>query len=307
MSGVTSPPTAGNAALPKYLALGDSIAFGYAGHPTPPPGGGSPYNNAAAFIGYPAYVGQSFGLDTTNAACPGETSGSFITASAPDNGCHAFKAAFPLHVSYSGESQLQFADEFLKSHSDTQLVTIHTGADDGLLVIEQCGGLAGSACINAELGTTLSTISANLTTIVQSLRANGYDGDMVLVNFYSLNYANAAETNLVRQLNSTIAGVASAQHLELADAFTAFQHAADRTGGDTCATGLLGTGSSVLGRCDLHPDTLGQQLLATTVENAVLQNTQTPLPSTSLPALLPTPRPTTSTGVSTNPLLRGIP
>ena len=301
-----------NPSLPKYLALGDSIAFGYVGHATPPPGGGSPYTNQAAFVGYPAYVGQSFGLDTTNAACPGETTGSFISTTEPDNGCKAYKAAFPLHVGYQGQSQLQFAVAFLKSHSDAQLVTIHAGADDGLAVIEHCGGLANSACITPLIGPTLTTLAANLTNIAQALRATGYNGDLVLVNFYSLNYADPAETNLVRQLNSTIADVASAQHLELADAFAAFQHAADRTGGDTCATGLLGTGSSVLGRCDLHPDPQGQQLLATTVETAVLQNTQTPLASTPpiptlQPSLLPAPQPTSSAGVSTNPLLRGIP
>ena len=303
--------------MPPYLALGDSIAFGYVGHATPPPGGGDPYASQAAFVGYPSYVGQTFGLDLTNAACPGETSGSFIAASAPDNGCHAYKAVNPLHVSYPGQSQLQFADAFLKAHTNAQLVTVHTGADDGLVVLEKCGGLANSACITPQLAPTLSTLAANLTTIVQSLRATGYNGDLVLVNFYALNYANATETKLVKQLNSAIAGVASAQHVTLADAYSAFSQAATRSGGDTCATGLLAPGSSALGHCDLHPDALGQQLLATTIENAVLQGTgptfaPTPAPFTPFGApqtLTPlvTPQATANPGVSTNPLLRDIP
>ena len=255
-----------------YLALGDSVAFGYLANPPTPPGGGSAYKNAANFVGYPTYVGNFLDLSTTNASCPGETTGSFIDTKAADGGCRVYRASYPLHVSYPGESQLEYAVAFLKAHPTTELVTIDTGADDGLLVIEQCGGLTETACINAKVGPALSAITTSLTTIVQAVRGAGFNGTLVLVNLYSLNYANAFETQLVGQLDSAIASVATTNHLGLADAFSAFQAAANRVGGNTCTTGLLAAGSSALGSCDLHPSLTGQQLLATTVENVAVKS-----------------------------------
>jgi lysophospholipase L1-like esterase len=266
VSGLVQAPPA------PYLALGDSVAFGYLANPPTPPAGGSAYKNAANFVGYPTYVGNFLDLNTTNASCPGETSGSFIDVKAADNGCRVYRSSYPLHVSYPGQSQLQYAVAFLKAHPTTELVTIGTGANDGLLVIEQCGGLANTACINSKIGPALTSLSANLTTIVQDIRGAGFNGTLDLVNFYSLNYANTNETQLVQQLDNAIATVATANHLGLADAFTAFQAAANRVGGNTCTTGLLAPGSSALGNCDLHPSLTGQQLLATTVENVAVKS-----------------------------------
>src|ERR1700704_6182952 len=90
-----------------YLAIGDSVSFGY-----------SPllnHSNAAAFVGYPAEVASKLHLAGTNASCPGETSGSLIVRSLPDNGCGLYRGFFPLHVSYSG-AQLSFALAFLQAH-----------------------------------------------------------------------------------------------------------------------------------------------------------------------------------------------
>src|SRR5947209_7007687 len=54
----------------QYLALGDSITFGYMeANVVPPPN----YNNAASFLGYPELLGRELHLRVANAACPGET------------------------------------------------------------------------------------------------------------------------------------------------------------------------------------------------------------------------------------------
>lgn len=255
-----------------YLALGESISFGYVSKPSPAPGGGDPYRNAANFAGYPSFVGDALEMTTTNASCPGETSASFIATSAPDNGCKAYRAVFPLHASYPGESQLQFAEAFIKAHRlSTQLVTLQLGGNDGLLVIDHCGGIANTSCIDPQVDTTTSTLTSNLTQIVQALRDAGYNDPIVLVDYYALNYGDAYQSQLIGKINAAIASVATADHLQLADAFTAFKQAADRIGGNTCATGLLAPGSSELGACDLHPALAGQNLLATTVEAAALK------------------------------------
>src|SRR5215471_6134825 len=96
-----------------YLALGDSVAFGYSPLVDP-----SDQHN---FSGYPTTVARALKENLTNAACSGETSTHFIDSASPiDNGCAAYRAHFPLHVAYSG-SQLAFADSFLQSHPNTQL------------------------------------------------------------------------------------------------------------------------------------------------------------------------------------------
>lgn len=261
--GAASPP-GGNA--PPYLALGDSITFGWVDL-QPTSSNPNPYADAARFVAYPSDVGSALHLTAVNVACPGETSGSLIDLRAPDNGCHTYRSAFPLHVQYTGQSQLQFAGAFLRTHHTTKLVSIGIGANDGLLLLTRCGGLSSIACVESHLSAVIGTLSANLTAIVQSLRATGYRGPIVLVNYYSLNYADATETSLVSALDSAVATVAASQNLRVADAFTAFKNAAPPNG-DVCASGLLEPGSSRLGACDLHPTASGQQLIAMAVERA---------------------------------------
>ena len=80
----------------SYLALGDSVTFGYEEKqvvPTPN------YMDASSFLGYPEMLGAELHLNVVNPACPGETSASLIDAMAPSNGCeNGYRAAFPLHV-----------------------------------------------------------------------------------------------------------------------------------------------------------------------------------------------------------------
>jgi hypothetical protein len=78
----------------NYLALGDSIAFGFNPTlmPNPP---APPWPNPNQFTGYPEIVSQLERKTEANAACPGETSGSFFDVAFPDNGCngpYGFKA-----------------------------------------------------------------------------------------------------------------------------------------------------------------------------------------------------------------------
>src|ERR1019366_3867907 len=78
---LVAPLFGGNDKNFTYLALGDSIAFGYdptVVNPTPD-----------KFTGYPEIVAQLEHLlqskKEVNAACPGETSGSFLDVTQPDN------------------------------------------------------------------------------------------------------------------------------------------------------------------------------------------------------------------------------
>ena len=67
-----APPVAQVGGEPDYLALGDSIAFGY--RPAP----WADYRRAANFAAYPEDLAAALKLNLVNAACPGETSASMI-------------------------------------------------------------------------------------------------------------------------------------------------------------------------------------------------------------------------------------
>jgi hypothetical protein len=102
-----------------YLALGDSVSFGYQ-EPTVVP---TPdYTNAANFVGFPEVIASDLHLKLANLACPGETSSSLIRSSSQSFGCEsslsptpAYRPTFPLHTKYSG-SQLRAAVKYLKAN-----------------------------------------------------------------------------------------------------------------------------------------------------------------------------------------------
>jgi lysophospholipase L1-like esterase len=270
-----------------YLALGDSVAFGFNPLLFPPFAPIQPLPTPAQFTGYPEIVAQVENMlqskKEVNAACPGETSGSFINTMAPDNGCNGlgpqgqppFKTSIGLHTNYTG-SQLDFALSQLSGNKHINLVTLGIGGNDLLLVEEFC--LAHStdpasfaACVTspAMLGTPLSpgvviqSYAANLTYILTAVRQH-YSGTLVLVNNYSPS-ADLLFNEAVAFLDGVAAQVGAGFDVKIADSFTAFLNASKAFGGDPCAAGLLISLSPLFPGCDVHPSPLGRNLLASTV------------------------------------------
>ena len=119
----SAAPVSGPAANGTYLALGDSVAFGY----VPPDAVPAPnYRSANSFVGYPEDVGQALRLGVWNASCPGETTESMLVAGAQSNGCEnspgspiGYRTQFPLHVQYQG-TQMEYALKYLAVHRHTR-------------------------------------------------------------------------------------------------------------------------------------------------------------------------------------------
>lgn len=248
-----------------YLALGDSVAFGYS--PLADPA------HASNFIGYPDTAAAALKLNLTNASCPGETSAHFIDLASPvDNGCGPWRSFFPLHVAYS-TSQLAFADAFLKSHPKTLVVTIDIGANDLFVLERACGGSATPAeinCILAGLPAMLATLSANLDTIYGHIRnMDGYHHQIVALTYYALNYSDPVTTGVIVQVNQAVAARTLAWGGIVADGFGAFAAASSASGGDTCAAGLRIVLTSAPLTCDIHPSPAGRDLLAKAIVNAL--------------------------------------
>jgi lysophospholipase L1-like esterase len=247
----------------QMLVLGDSVAFGYIAS------AGYEYVNPDNFIGFPLYLDHVLGLEAVDAACPGETTGSFLSTTLPDLGCRTFRKNSPLHVSYVS-TQLEFAKRFLSSHRNVRLVTVTLGSNDGFLLEASCN--SEPSCILAGL----PAISANIATILADLRATGYGGAIVLTNYYSIDYTNVPFTGLTSALNAAIAAPAAAYGAVVADVFAAFQQAAvpftNSLGNSTCQAGLLNVTNPIAAAapfaCDIHPSQSGHQLIAEAILRA---------------------------------------
>jgi lysophospholipase L1-like esterase len=241
-----------------YLALGDSYAFSF--NPVIVAGGGA--SNPDNFKGYSNLVAAARDLNLTNAACPGETSGSMISGTLPDNGCQFFRAHFPLHTAYVG-AQLAFAIQYLKGHHHTRLITLQIGGNDLLVLVDACANNA--VCIQNGIGPVLASMGANLDIIYNALRENGdYEGTIVAVPYFSFNYNDPVGTALTDALDSAEAAAAARHHARVADAFGAF-FAASAPSHIPCVAGLQVVLSVSPLNCDIHPSAAGHAVYAQAV------------------------------------------
>jgi lysophospholipase L1-like esterase len=280
VAGAAAPVAhAGNRSAPRvlpvvagstYLALGDSVAFGYrepTNVPTPD------YTKPKTFVGYPEDIAANLGLHLTSLACPGETTASFLKTTAQSNGCEnswvngapvaaGYRTLYPLHTTYTG-SQLKAAKAFLVAHPRTRLVTLTLGANDGFLCQEQ----SQDGCLS-ELKALLASITKNLETIYSGLRKTGYHGQIVTMAYYSLDYADSTLNEEINLVNSAIVAAGKNYNVAVAHSYATFKTAAAQANGDTCVAGLLTT-VTTNGPCGVHPSVAGQALLAQTFERAI--------------------------------------
>lgn len=251
----------------RYLALGDSVTFGYEEAQVSP---APDYSDAASFIGYPEMLASELHLKVTNAACPGETTSSMVNSAAQSNGCESspgqpavgYRLAHPLHVNYTG-SQLAFAVSYLRSHRNVRLVSLMIGANDGLMCLETTKDGCSS---QAELDAVVQTVTQNLHRILRAIRHHAhYQGQLVVVNYYSPVAAYDTRTVL---LNDAIDAAARPFHVAVADGFGAFALADSHSAGNPCTAGLL-TQLGKPGACGIHPSYAGQAILASAIEQVI--------------------------------------
>jgi lysophospholipase L1-like esterase len=261
----------------RYLALGDSVSFGFReDNAIPKPHVSKP----KSIIGFPEDIAKNLGLKLTNAACPGETTASFLATSAQSNGCEnhydgtatpapgGYRTINPLHVSYksSSQSQLAFAQAYLKKYPKTRLITIMIGANDAFLCLQSTT----DGC-TSEFGTLLKHISKNVTKIMKGLRGTAhYTGQIALLTYYSTNYTDPVLSGETSTLNNAIVKAAKPYDVRVADGYGEFNKAAKQARGDTCKAQLLTALSGAdKGTCGVHPSIAGQALLAQAVEKVL--------------------------------------
>ena len=262
--GPNTPFTPGS----TYLALGDSVTFGYLESTvTPAPN----YTHQGYFLGYPEHLAKDLHATVVNPSCPGETSASLINNQAQSNGCEntlrgkvGYRTLYPLHVAYTG-SQLAFAVRYLRMHPKVRLVSLMIGFNDFFI----CETTTKDACLSAsEQKPLLAKITRNVRTIVSAIRNQAhYRGQLIILHYYSLNYGLGVINKVVAAVNGAQDAGAAGAHFRVADGYALFKAQSRDFGGDTCAAALITRLSN--GKCGVHPTFAGQALLAEAVLRAL--------------------------------------
>jgi lysophospholipase L1-like esterase len=220
-----------------YLALGDSLAFGFQqvkfnqNFPTEDP---TVYNTGYVDDFAKDLTSIDPRIQTINLGCPGETTDSLLgLAPCP------YHPPFALHSSYTG-SQLDAALAVLRANpGQVSPVTIDIGAND----------LLG--------GATLAHIQANLSTILAKLRNAAPYTEIIVLGLYNPLIVSIPGSDAVAaQFNSLEAQTAAQYRARFADPLPVFNPAVNEIP-TICALTLICTPLQ-----DIHASDLGYQKLA---------------------------------------------
>jgi lysophospholipase L1-like esterase len=234
-----------------YLALGDSLAFGYQEVKFD----FATYNPAQFNTGY---VDDFFAMlqdirpniQVVNYGCPQETSTTLIVAP-----CPFLKYGLPLHETYSG-SQLDAAVAFLKAHpGQVSPITLNIGANDFQNIFKGCS--YNLTCAMAQLQTALATIGSNLDFALANLRSAAPNSEIIVLTQYNPYAWLIPETaDAFVALNTVLASVVQSHGARVADGSSMVSG----TIVSTCTMTLLCSPEQ-----DFHPSDLGYQALADAV------------------------------------------
>jgi lysophospholipase L1-like esterase len=196
-------PVAGAATVGNtYLALGDSLAYGYhkaqfskelkeKGFVEPATFNDGYVDDFASFLKV-----VNPGLQVINDGCPGETTETFVKGSGVPGFCAgpfpptASRTPFPyafLHHSYgAASSQLADALAILAANHNVSPITLNIGSNDVLQFLETtCGFPATDTCSEATVIAEYEHITANVSSILVQLRAAAPSAQMVLIGAYN--------------------------------------------------------------------------------------------------------------------------
>ncbi|MGD0321912.1 MAG: SGNH/GDSL hydrolase family protein [Acidimicrobiales bacterium] len=272
---------------PYYLALGDSLAYGYHSAQF-----ASEYPNIVPASFNAGYV-NDFGaalqffnrhLQIINDGCPGETTDSFINGSGVTGYCAGGPTGTPfpyvwLHHPYAAGSQLADALAILGANKNATAITLDIGSNDVLQFIEHtCGFPATYTCTTGQVGAEFVHIVTNVGSILGQLHAAAPHTKIVLLGLYNpypIVLPAPGGDYSVAQLNTALADViAAVPNASFANPEPEFNPAGYKgkpETGDIPAICLLtgmcpgGTYDPASPNADIHPTNLGYGVLATLI------------------------------------------
>jgi lysophospholipase L1-like esterase len=279
-------PTAGAANTGNtYLALGDSLAYGY--HAAQFKAEFPAINPASFNDGYVDDFGGFLklfhpSLQVTNDGCPGETTETMIKGSGIPGYCAGGPTGTPfpqvwLHHPYAGGgSQLADALAILKANPNVSPITLDIGANDVLqFIAHTCGFPATYTCTEAQVAAEFGHIATNVGVILAQLRAAAPKASIVFVSQYNpyptvLKPEGTGDAS-VEALNKALKGVAAAFGASFANNLQVFNYSGTHGGKESgdipticaftamCPGGVFNPASP---EADIHPTKAGYGVMA---------------------------------------------
>jgi lysophospholipase L1-like esterase len=247
---MASPATA--APQSYYLALGDSIAFGF--QPTKARGGVSPSRFDTGYVNVLAARLRNLApeIEVVNYGCPGESLVTFIRG-----GCAWLREGGRLHDSFRG-GQLDAALEFLRAHpGQVSPITVTLWGNDVGAFEERCRNEL--RCIRKRAPRALASMASRLRSILSRLRAAAPDAEIVATGAWNFEVGRIARIGfLYRSLDKRISRAAARAGARVADMRAVF----NPHGGPAAVRARLCNYTFICSQGDVHPKDNGYRAMA---------------------------------------------
>jgi len=271
-----------------YLALGDSLAYGYHAaqfeEELKTTGTVNPANFNKGYVDDFAAGLKVINpkLQVINDGCPGETTETLIKGSGVPGYCAGgatnptglFPDIFLHHPYTAGGSQLADALSILAANKNVSPITLDIGSNDVLQFLAiNCGFPATDTCTEAQVGAEFVKIATNVGSILGQLRAAAPKAQIVVIGAYNpfpTVVPNGDKTQAA--LNSLLEGVTSkVPNASFANTLPVFNPSLITGGPETqdiptiCAFTAMcpgGTFNPASPQADIHPTTLGYAVMA---------------------------------------------
>jgi lysophospholipase L1-like esterase len=233
-----------------YLALGDSIAYGF--QPAKAKAGLPPSGFNTGYVDVFAARLRAIApkIRVVNYACPGESTATFI-----HGGCSGRRDVRGLHDAFKG-TQLGAALAFLRAHrGQVSPITLTLWGND--VFAEFAPACKGDlACIGSHSRADLARFASRLATIVGRLRAAAPKAEIILTGAWNFDVQKPAKSDpLFRSIDATIARVAAAGKARVAKMYPVFS----AVGGEKAPICAL---TFICSKGDPHPTDAGYRAMA---------------------------------------------
>ncbi len=211
---VPGPATSGASQRPVYqppqsyyLALGDSMAYGF--QPTKNPGARPSVFDTGYVDLFAARLRKlSPQIQVVNYGCPGESTVTFTRG-----GCPAFADGFKLHNAFRGP-QLKATQSFLRAHP---------GQVSPITVTLWGGDLAPLSAKGKRAPRAIASFAARFKSILEQLRAAAPNAEIIVTGAWNPETDRLAQVEpLYRSLDGAIGRAAAASRARVANIFAAF-------------------------------------------------------------------------------------
>ena len=250
-----SPRRADESLRGYYLALGDSLTYGF--QPDKVSAGLRPAGFHSGFVDVFAarLRAQAPKIEVVNYGCPGESTITFTRG-----GCPWLAARRPLHKAFQG-SQMSAALAFLTSHRGrVSPITLTLGGNDATALSEVCN--ESLACMRARAPGAIVAFASRLGSILHQLRRAAPHAEIIVTGAWNEDVNRLAQTDpLYQALDLATRKAAAASSARFADMLPVF----NPSGSATTEKARICALTFVCSQGDGHPTDAGYKAMAAAV------------------------------------------